>query len=117
MSTVPDPMSVRCPHCGADAGQRCMMVSDWARKPHAARRKLALYVAAYADQSLAEHFARSGPCFLHPSLPALHRGVDAIAGMLAAGEDPEVTAEEHGVSMAVVEAVQGWMVKWPGAWE
>jgi len=36
-----DPLTVACPHCGATAGQRCMMVSDWARKPHAARIKAA----------------------------------------------------------------------------
>ena len=35
------PLTVTCPHCGATAGQRCMMTSDWARQPHAARIRAA----------------------------------------------------------------------------
>lgn len=95
-----------------------MAVCDWARKPHAARVKLAAAVQAHADPVLDEHFPKIGPCGLCgvPGLDQCHRVVDAIAGMLEAGEDPDVVAEEFGVGMAAVKAVTAWAARWPGAW-
>jgi len=46
VGAMADPLTIDCPHCGATAGQRCMMVSDWARKPHAARIKAAAALGA-----------------------------------------------------------------------
>jgi hypothetical protein len=115
---IPDPLSVTCSFCDAKPGQRCMMLSDWARKPHRARVKLATAVAAHADPALDAYpgFGPASPCGFCGVLPQRHRVVDAIAGMLAGGEDPEVVAEDYGVSMEAVEAVHGWAARWPGAW-
>jgi len=96
-----------------------MMLSDWARKPHAKRQRLALILAAHADPALGEFFPPGSPtCGLcgTPGLPQRHRVVDAIAGSLAAGEFPEDAAEEYGVSEEAVHAVAWWMTRWPGAW-
>jgi hypothetical protein len=93
-----------------------MMVSDYARKPHAARRKLALALAAHADPALGEFFPHRGPCGFCGFPEARHRVIDAIAGMLEAGEDPDVVAEEHGASLEAVLMVRVWMQRWPGAW-
>lgn len=115
---TPDPLTVRCSHCGAEPGQRCMMISDWARRPHAVRLKLALALAAHSDPALDEFFPHHGPCLLCcvPGLGARHRVIDGIAGMLEAGEDPDVTADEHGVSREAVDAVMAWSQRWVGAW-
>jgi hypothetical protein len=64
---------------------------------------------AYADPVLAECFPGCGPL-------RLQLRTDAIAGMLAAGEDRQVTADEHGCPLAAVDAVAEWMARWPGAW-
>jgi hypothetical protein len=116
---TPDPLSVACSHCDAVPGQRCMMLSDWARKPHAARRRHALAAAAHADPALDAYpeLGPVSPCGLCGSgLPQRHRMVDAIAGQLGAGEYPEDIAEELAVPRAAVHAVALWMVRWPGAW-
>jgi hypothetical protein len=42
--------------------------------------------------------------------------VDAIAGMIAVGEDLETVAREHGVMVEAVRAVEAWTRRWPGAW-
>lgn len=113
-----DPLTVACSHCDAEPGQRCMAVSDWARKPHAVRRRDALAIAAHADPVLDEVRLDRGPCLLCgvKGLGARHRDIDAIAGSLAAGDDPETCAEEYGVSLEAVGVVQAWAEKWPGAW-
>src|SRR6185312_7707091 len=41
VTAMADPLTVTCPHCGQEAGKRCASISDWARKPHAARVKAA----------------------------------------------------------------------------
>jgi hypothetical protein len=96
-----------------------MMVSRYARKPHAVRVKLALVLAAHADPALDAFFPPLGPCGIcsTPGLDQRHRVVDAIAERLAAEEDPEDTAGEYGVGTEAVEAVALWMIRWPGAWE
>lgn len=115
--TAPDPLTVSCSFCDATPGQRCMAPGDWARKPHAARRKLALVLAAHADPSLDAHFPRLGPCGIcgTPGLDQRHRVIDAIAEQLAAGESPEELAEDYGVPVDAVETVLAWAAKWPGA--
>lgn len=103
-----------CPRCGASGKSRCVTASG---RPTSKPHRLRVAVTAHQDPALDEWFPRRGPCFLcGPVLDARHRAVDGIAGMLAAGEDPDVVAEEHGVSQEAVGAVAGWMVKWPGAW-
>ena len=116
--TAPDPLSVTCPLCDAAPGERCMAVSDWARKPHAARRRLALVLTAHADPALDEFFPHHGPCGLcnTPGLGARHRVIDAVAAMLAEGEDPEAAAVEYEVPLPAVQAVAQWAARWPGAW-
>ena len=113
-------LTLRCPWCDAIPGQRCMMLSDWARRPHAARSRLGLAVAAHADPALDgwPQFGPVSPCGLCgvPGLPQRHRVVDGIAGMLAAGESPEVTGDEHGVPPEAVLVVRDWAKRWPGAW-
>jgi hypothetical protein len=46
-----EPLTVACPRCGQLAGQRCASVSDWARRPHAARIKAAEALDAYQEAS------------------------------------------------------------------
>lgn len=114
-----DPLAVPCMHCGAEPGGRCMMISAYARKPHAVRVKLALVLAAHADPALDAFFPKLGPCGIcsTPGLDQRHRVVDAIAERLEADEDyPEDVAGEFGVTPEAVEAVALWMVAWPGAW-
>ena len=115
---TPAPLAVTCTHCGAEPGQKCMTYSDWARKPHGVRLKLALVLAAHADPALDAFFAPHGPCLLcgTPGLGARHRVIDAIAGMLEAGEDPDEVAEDYAVSLDAVQAVSAWSSRWPGAW-
>lgn len=112
------PLSVPCSRCGAIAGQDCVSASGKRVRAHRARGRLALVLAAGADPALDAHFARLGPCGIcgTPGLDQRHRVVDAIAGGLAAGEDPETAAEEYGVSPEAVEVIALWMVRWPGAW-
>ena len=113
-----DPLTARCPHCEAAPGQRCMMRSDWARKPHARRVRLAQALAAHADPSLDAFFPPLGPCGVCgiPGLDQRHRRVDAIAGALAAGETEQDVMDDLGVSLDAVMAVAAWAAKWPGAW-
>lgn len=112
------PLSVSCSGCGADAGRDCTTRSGFPARPHARRARLALVLAADADSALDAYFPRLGPCGIcgTPGLDQRHRVVDAIAGMLEAGEDPEDTAGEYGVTPEAVEVVTLWMVRWPGAW-
>jgi hypothetical protein len=113
-----DPLTAPCSWCGAKVGERCGTLSDWARKPHAVRAKLALALAAHADPALDAFFARRGQCALcaEPGLDQRHRVVDAIAGMLEAGEDAADVASEYGLSLDAVYAVSAWAARWPGAW-
>ena len=113
-----DPLAVSCDHCGAQPGQRCMMISDWTRKPHACRALLALILAAHADPSLNEHFPQRNQCLVCgvPGLPQRHRMVNAVAGHLSAGEDAETIAGELDLTAAAVLAVGEWAERWPGAW-
>lgn len=115
---TPDPLTVACSHCDAKPGQRCMAVCDWARKPHAARRRLALVLAAHADPALDAFFKMRNPCGVCgvPGLPQRHRVVDSIAGALEAGECEQEVMEELGVSLDQVMAVTAWAAKYPGAW-
>lgn len=118
-------LTAECPYCGAGPGDPCVTVRGGyspqptrARTPHGSRRRLAVVLAAHADPALDRFFARTGQCGLcgTPGLDARHRRVDGIAGMLAAGEDPVVVAEEYGTTMGGIEAVQEWVNRWPGAW-
>jgi hypothetical protein len=113
-----DPLTAPCSHCGARPGQRCMMVSYWARKPHAVRIRLALVLAAHADPALDEFFPHHGPCLLCgvEGLGARHRVIDAIAGSLAAGDDPEALAMDYARPLEAMQAVAEWSERWPGAW-
>lgn len=115
---ISDPLTVACDHCGAEVGQRCMTLSDWARKPHKVRVRLAQAVAAHADPALDAWFPQLGPCRVcgRPGLGQRHRVIDVIAGMLAAGEDPDDVAEDYGLPGAAVAAVADWAERWPGAW-
>lgn len=115
------PVSVPCPACWAAPGVRCTSFGGWPRGAHAARVKLDGLVTAvqgHQDPALDGHFPGRGPCGICgiKGLGARHRVVDGIAGMLAAGEDPEVVADEHGVSAEAVSVVADWMERWPGAW-
>jgi len=116
---TPDPLSVTCPRCEEPPGNRCGTINAYSRRPHVARVKLALAHAAHADTALDAWFSRTNPCGICgvPGMPQRHRVVDAIAGMLAAGENPQVVAEQYGVTAGAVRAVQAWAARWPGAWE
>lgn len=128
-----DPLAASCPHCGAEPGKRCMAVCDWARKPHAARLRLSLALAAHADPALRPYFPRLGNCGIcgTPGLDQQHRVIDAIAGWLdGAAADPQTAevladdpaaldgelAAEFGVTGEAVAVVRGWAQRWPGAW-
>jgi uncharacterized protein (DUF433 family) len=97
---------------------RCGAISDWARKPHVARVKLALAVAAHADPALDAFFKPLGPCQVcgTPGLDQRHRVVDAIAEALAAGEITEEISAELDVTFEAIQAVREWAARWPGAW-
>lgn len=113
-----DRLAASCSHCGAEPGKRCMAVCDWARKPHAARVRLSLALAAHADPLLLPWFPRIGPCGICgvPGLDQQHRVIDAIADHMEAGEYPEeVQAEFPWVPLDGVLAVRAWSLKWPGA--
>lgn len=91
-----------------------------ARRPHKARVRLALAMAAHADPALDEwpQLGPTSPCGLCGSgLPQRHRIVDAIAEHLEAGEDPEDIADEFGFfPPEAVVTVREWAARWPGAW-
>lgn len=121
MTYLSDPYAISCPYCRASKDRRCR-TGAWrpAARPHKARVQLALVLAAHADPALDEHpFPGAGPCGIcgTPGLTARHRSVDAIAGMLEAGEPAEVVADEHAVPVEAVLAVQAWAARWPGAWQ
>ena len=121
---TPNVLLIACPYCRAPVGGPCSVRvfgaprPRGARRPHAARVKLALVLAAHADPALDAHFPKLGPCGLCgvPGLNQRHRVIDAIAGMLEAGEDPDETAREYGMSREAVDAVMTWSRRWPGAW-
>lgn len=116
---TPDPLTVTCPHCLAQAGDRCCTYKDaLAGRPHKQRVSLAFAVAAHADPALGAFFPPIGPCGICgvPGMPQRHRVVDAIAGGLEAGEGDEDVAVDYGLPMAAMEAVRAWMARWPGAW-
>lgn len=120
---VTDPRSADCPRCEAKRGQWCSTPAGvFAHKPHMRRIKaarLAMAVQAHADPALDPWFPRAGPCGLCgvPGLLSRHRVVDAIAGRLAAGEEPEDLAGDYRVSVDAARAVAAWAAKWPGAWQ
>ena len=133
-----DPLAASCSRCGAEPGKRCMAVCDWARKPHAARLRLSLALAAHADPALDALWPHHGPCGICsvPGLGARHRVIDAIAGWLEAeaadprGTDPQTAevladdpsaldgelAAEFGAPAEAVAVVRAWAARWPGAW-
>ena len=121
-----DPLTARCPYCRAPAGEPCGVrgsvtgrVIRPAARPHKARTRLALALAAHADPSLDAFFPRLGPCGICsvPGLDQRHRVIDAIAANSAAasmtGEPPEDVAGEYGVPVEAVRAVVEWAAKWP----
>lgn len=113
-----DPLTASCDHCGALPGQRCMMISDWARKPHKVRVRLALALAAHADPALDQWFPRLGPCGIcgRPGLDQRHRVIDAMAGRMAAGESVEDVADDYDHPAEAVQAVLMWAMRWPDVW-
>ena len=114
-----DPLTAPCPHCCRASGFRCLTANrTLARKPHARRVRLATALAAHADPLLDALFPHHGACLICgiPGLGARHRVLDAMAGMLAAGEDPEVVAEEFGRTPEAMDVVTEWAKRWPGAW-
>ena len=117
--TEVDPLAVRCPYCRMAPGRECQTASMRPGRPHKARVKLATVLAGHADPSLDEWFPRLGPCGLcgTPGLDQRHRVIDAIAGQLGAGEDPEVVAVEMDRTGEAVAAVAAWAQRWPGAWQ
>lgn len=114
-----DPLSVDCPfwRCMNPAGMRCGTASGWTR-PHKARIKHALVLAAHADPSLDEWFPDPGPCGICgvPGLSQRHRVIDAIAGALEAGDTPDELAADYNLSEEAVLCVQAWCERWQGAW-
>jgi hypothetical protein len=119
MTYLADPLAVPCSHCGAKPGRRCRTSSGFpARSPHACRVKLALVLAAHSDPALDEFFPYSGPCQMcsTPGLGARHRVIDAIAGRIAAGEDPAGVAADYGVPAEAADVLTAWSLRWPGAW-
>lgn len=74
-------------------------------------------LAAHADPALDAFFPRLGPCGICgvAGLDQRHRVVDAIAGRLAAGEDPGEVAADYGLSLDAVQAVAAWSARWPEA--
>ena len=116
-----DPQVIECPYCYADPGEACWLGERKAARPHKARVKLALVLAAHADPVLGA-FPELGPvtpCGLcgTPGLPQRHRIVDAIAGRLAAGEGPDALEADYNLLPDAVEAVAAWSARWPGAWQ
>jgi hypothetical protein len=113
-----DPLAAPCSHCDAKPGQRCMMLSDWARSPHKARVRLALALAADADSLLDAYFPRLGPCGLcgTPGLDQRHRVADAIAGRLEGREGRTEVAEDYGLPLEAMDVIEAWAKRWPGAW-
>lgn len=118
MTLCAAPAAVRCRYCRAFRGQSCTSASMRPCRPHKIRRRDALAVAAHSDPVLDAFFVQSGPCGLCgvEGLGARHRVVDAIAGALAAGEDPETAAWDYNLPPGAVEAVRLWSERWPGAW-
>jgi hypothetical protein len=112
-----DPLTAVCPVCRSEAGFRCLTSAGTpARKPHVRRVRLATALAAHADPALDALFPKVGPCGFCGLFDQRHRVIDAMAGMLAAGEDPEVVAEEFGRTPEAMQAVREWAKRWPGAW-
>jgi hypothetical protein len=117
--SAPDPLVVTCPHCGCEPRVRCLTRNSTpVPRPHLARVRLAYKLAAHADHSLDAWFKMRNQCGICavPGLPQRHRRVDAIAGMLEAGECEQEVAADMGVSLDAVMAVTAWAAKWPGAW-
>jgi len=114
-------IAIPCPYCRQPAGSRCVVLG-WGRqpagRPHRRRVKLAFAVRAHADPALDEHWPHHGPCLICgvEGLGARHRRIDAVAGHLAAGEEPETVTDELDVAPEAVAVVAAWMERWPGAW-
>jgi hypothetical protein len=71
-------------------------------------------IAAALDPMLDGWFKTRSQCGVCgvPGLPSRHRVVEAIADLLAAGEDEQVIAEEYGVPYEAVTVVGEWAKKW-----
>jgi hypothetical protein len=114
-----DPLTARCPYCRSRSGKPCSTSRlRPAVRPHKARARLALALAAHADPSLDAYFPRLGPCGLcsTPGLDQRHRRVDAMAQAMAAGESVQDVADDYDAPAEAVLAVARWAMRWPGAW-
>jgi hypothetical protein len=113
---APDPLAVRCPYCAMPPGELCVTRTGAIRLPHAARRRLALTLAAHSDPVLDTVMVPGGPCGIcgTPGLTRRHRVIDAMAERMAAGELPGEVAEDYGVPLAAALTVQAWAARWPG---
>jgi hypothetical protein len=125
-----DPLTVACPrrHCGAVAGEMCMILAPdwsaddpstwaryWAKRPHQDRIRLAAETAAHADPMLDAWplLGPTSPCGLCGSgLPQRHRIVDAIVDRMAAGEDREDVAGDYGLPMEAIRDLVEWDARW-----
>ena len=87
---------------------------DWASKPHVARKKLALLLAADADPVLDERFPKRGPCLVcgTPGLDQRHRVADAVADAVLAGEGEEDVAADYELPVAAVLVAAEWKRRW-----
>ena len=117
MTYLADPLSVRCPYCRRPAERLCRTSSGYAaERPHKARVRRALVLAAHSDPALDEFFPMRSPCGFCTWLPQRHRVVEAVAGHLGAGETAEEISGELDVTHEAVGAVRDWMLRWAGAW-
>jgi hypothetical protein len=111
-----DPLTVRCPYCATVAGGHCTAEPSLRqRRPHAARTRFALEMAAHSDPALDAFpgFGPTSPCGICGSgLPQRHRVVDAIAGRLAAGESEEEVAADYDLPLEAARLVGEWARKW-----
>lgn len=114
---VTGPLDVPCGFCEARPGYRCRSSGGRERRSHARRVRLAWILAAHSDPVLDVFFPQLGQCGLCglPGLDQRHRVVDAVAGMLSAGEDVCEVAEDYGLRVEAVRVVAAWSRRWPGA--
>lgn len=117
---ITGPLASYCRYCHAAVGRPCRVGYSGrdASRPHKARRDAYRdwLVAAHADPALDVLPWPATPCGFCGWMPQRHRMIDAIAGMLTAGEDAETVAYEYDVPSGQVAVVASWMTRWPGAW-
>ena len=118
MTARPDPLSVPCRRCRAPERTSCLSASSRPCRPHKARERDALAVAAHSDPVLDGVLPGTGPCLLCgvKGLGSRHRVIDAVAGSMAAGDDEGTCAAEYGLSPDAVKVIAEWAGRWPGAW-